>query len=219
MTGHGYGSVQATYTMNPLAYTHHYEPGTDPAAPPLLLLHGTGGTETDLLPLGRQLSPGSALLSPRGDVLERGMPRFFKRFAEGVFDLEDVARRTHALADFIAAAARQYGFDATRLTAIGYSNGANIAASLLLLRPESLAAAVLLRPMVVWETPPAASLTGKRILISSGSSDPIVPADHPERLAAQFRTAGAEVTLKIHPTGHGLVAADFTSTGQFLHAP
>jgi phospholipase/carboxylesterase len=202
--------------MNPLTYIHHYEPGTDPAAPPLLLLHGTGGTETDLLPLGRQLAPGAALLSPRGDVLERGMPRFFRRFAEGVFDLDDVARRTHALADFIAAAAQHYGFDATRLTALGYSNGANIAASLLLLRPESLAAAVLLRPMVVLEPASTPALTGKRLLISSGDADPIVPHDHPARLAAQFRTAGARATHATHATGHGLISADLKAAATFL---
>ncbi len=197
--------------MKTLAYTHHYEPATDPSAPPLLLLHGTGGNETDLLPLGRQLAPGAALLSPRGDVLERGQPRFFKRFAEGVFDLDDVARRIHALADFIASAAQHYGFDATQLTALGYSNGANIAASLLLLRPESLAAGILLRPMVVLEPTTIPSLTGKRILISSGLADPIVPTEHPARLSNQFRQAGADVTLVTHPTGHGLVAADFTA--------
>lgn len=202
--------------MHPLTYIHHYEPATDPAAPPLLLLHGTGGNETDLLPLGRQLAPGAALLSPRGDVLERGMPRFFKRFAEGIFDLDDVALRTHALADFIAAAAQHYGFDATRLTALGYSNGANIAASLLLLRPESLAAAVLLRPMVVLEPASPPALNGKRILISSGDADPIVPHDHSARLAAQFRAAGATVTLATHATGHGLISADLKAAANFL---
>lgn len=202
--------------MNPLTYIHHYEPATDPAAPPLLLLHGTGGNETDLLPLGRQLSPGSALLSPRGDVLEHGMPRFFRRFAEGVFDLEDVARRTHALADFIAAAAQHHGFDATRLIALGYSNGANIAASLFWLRPASLAGAVLLRPMVVLEPASTPSLTDKRILISSGSADPIVPPEHPERLAAQFRRAGAATTLLTHRTGHGLVAADIVAARTYF---
>ncbi|MBI2512970.1 MAG: alpha/beta hydrolase [Opitutae bacterium] len=204
----------------PLSYQHVFEPAHDPSAAPLLLLHGTGGDEHDLLPVGRQLAPGAALLSPRGDVLERGAPRFFRRFAEGVFDLADVERRTHALADFIAAAARHYGFDASRLTALGFSNGANIAASLLLLRPESLAAAVLLRPMVVLE--PAAvpasapTLAGKRVLISSGQFDPIVPADHPPRLAEIFRRAGADVTLRTHVASHGLVPGDFAAAKEFL---
>jgi len=195
--------------MSSLSYIHHYEPGSAPSAPSLLLLHGTGGNEHDLVPLARQLAPGAALLSPRGDVLEHGHPRFFRRFAEGVFDLTDVEKRTHALADFIAAAAQRYGLDARRLIALGYSNGANIAASLLLLRPESLAGAVLLRPMVVLTPAHVPDLHGKRILISSGDHDPIVPPDHPTRLAETFRSAGAAVDLRTHPAGHNLTAADF----------
>lgn len=204
--------------MNSLSYQHLFEPGTDPSARPLLLLHGTGGDEHDLVPLARQLAPGAALLSPRGDVLERGAPRFFRRFAEGVFDLADVERRTHALADFVAAAATRYGFDPAQLTALGFSNGANIAASLLLLRPDSLAGAALLRPMVVLEPPPPASpvLAGKRVLISSGDFDPIVPADHPDRLAAQLRGAGAEVTVVRHAASHGLVPDDLRAVQRFL---
>ncbi|HET7535875.1 MAG TPA: alpha/beta hydrolase [Candidatus Didemnitutus sp.] len=202
--------------MSSLHYTHRFEPGTDPGAPPLLLLHGTGGDENDLIPLGQKLSPGSALLSPRGDVLEQGMPRFFRRFAEGVFDLADVERRTNALADFIAAAARKYGFDASRLTAVGFSNGANIAASLLFLRPESLAGAVLLRPMVVLEKTELPDLRGKRVLISSGQFDPIVPTDHPGRLAGAFRSAGADVVLEGQQASHHLVAGDFTAMKNFL---
>lgn len=199
-----------------LTYQHLFEPSHGASAAPLLLLHGTGGDERDLLPLARQLAPGAALLSPRGDVLERGAPRFFRRFAEGVFDLADVERRTHALADFIAAAGAHYGFDASRLTALGFSNGANIAASLLLLRPESLAAAVLLRPMVVLEPANVPSLAGKRVLISSGDFDPIVPPDHPTRLADQFRRAGAEVTLVSRAASHGLVPADLAAAAKFL---
>ena len=202
--------------MTPLSYHHRFEPGTDPSAPPVLLLHGTGGDENDLLPLGRQLWPGAALLSPRGDVLEQGMPRFFRRFAEGVFDLADVELRTRALADFIAAAARRYAFDATRLTALGFSNGANIAATLLLLRPEALATAVLLRPMVVLEPARMPDLSGKRVLIASGALDPIMPADHPPRLAAMFRQAGADVTLHTVAAGHGLTSADITAARNFL---
>lgn len=199
-----------------LAYQHVYEPGNDPLAPPLLLLHGTGGNENDLLPLGRDLSPGSALLSPRGDVLEHGMPRFFRRFAEGVFDLADVEKRTHALADFIVSAAKQYGFDQTKLLAVGYSNGANIAASLLWLRPEVLAGGALLRAMVVLEPKKLPNLTGKRVLISSGDHDPIVPLDQPQRLAESFRTAGAQVTLNIQNSGHHLTATDFIAARQFV---
>ncbi len=204
--------------MDASAYVHHFEAGSNPAALPLLLLHGTGGDERDLLPLARQLSPGSTLLSPRGDVLENGQPRFFRRFAEGIFDLADVEKRTHALADFIATAAQRYRFDAARLTAIGFSNGANIAASLFLLRPESLAAAVLLRLMIVLTPTKLPQLTDKRILISSGTRDPIVPADHPVRLAEMFRQAGAAVTLHTTAASHGLVAADFVATKTFLSA-
>ena len=199
-----------------LSYQHVFRAGTDPLAPPLLLLHGTGGDENDLLPLGRDLSPGSALLSARGNVLEHGMPRFFRRFAEGVFDLADVEKRTHALADFINAAAKEYRLDQSKLLAVGYSNGANIATSLLLLRPEVLVGAVLLRAMVVLEPAKVPDLSGKRILISSGSQDPIVPDDHPTRLAERFRKAGATVTLNTHRAGHGLTAADFAAAKQFV---
>lgn len=197
-------------------YIHRFEPGTRAGAAPVLLLHGTGGNENDLLEIGRQVAPGSALLSPRGNVSEHGMPRFFCRFAEGVFDLEDVTRRTHELADFITAAATQYGFDAGRLTALGYSNGANIAASLLLLRPEVLAGAVLLRPMVVLQPAHLPDLSGKRISLSSGRLDPIVPVDHPPRLAALLRQAGAQVDLHWGETGHQLTGGDIALARNFL---
>ena len=199
------------------SYQHVFIPGTDPLASALLLLHGTGGDENDLIPLGQSLSPGSPLLSPRGDVSENGMPRFFRRFAEGVFDLADVEKRTHALADFIAIAAAHYEIDSSKLVAIGYSNGANIAASLLLLRPEAISGAVLLRPMVVLEPKSLPRLNGKRILISSGQHDPIVPVDHPFRLAQRFREAGADVTVNSHAGGHGLTQADFTAARRFFN--
>jgi predicted esterase len=204
--------------MSTLSFHHRFEPGTDPTAPPLLLLHGTGGDENDLIPLGRRLSPGSALLSPRGNVSEHGARRFFARLTEGVFDPAEVTQRTHALADFIAAATKQYRLDPARLTAVGFSNGANIAATLLLLRPESLAAAVLLRPMVVLEPPTLPDLGGRRVLISSGNLDPIVPNDHPVRLAELLRRAGASVALHPQVASHGLVPADFAVAGDFLRA-
>lgn len=202
--------------MSALSYLHRFEPGTKAGAPPVLLLHGTGGDENDLFPLGRQLAPGSALLSPRGDVSEHGMPRFFRRFAEGVFDLDDVARRTHALADFITAAAAAYGFESGRVTAVGYSNGANIAASLLLLRPEVLARAVLLRPMVVLQPEQLPDLSGKHLSLISGRQDPIVPVDHPRRLADLFRRAGATVDLHWIETGHSLTEEDLAQAAQFM---
>jgi predicted esterase len=203
--------------MPPLTYQSVFEPGSDPKAPPLLLLHGTGGDEHDLLPLGRTLSPGSALLSPRGDVSEHGSRRFFARLAEGIFDPAEVTRRTHALADFIAVAADRHGLDRRKLLAVGFSNGANIAATLLQLRPESLAGAVLLRPMVVLDQPATAgTLAGKRVLIASGNQDPIVPNDHPPRLAALLRVGGAAVTLHTSEAGHGLATADIAAAKKFL---
>ena len=202
--------------MKPLSYQHVFEPGTDPSAPPLLLLHGTGGDEHELLTTGHSLSPGSALLSPRGDVSEHGNLRFFRRLAEGVFDYADVDKRTRALADFAAAAAAHYDFDSSRLVALGFSNGANIAASMLLLRPESLSGAILLRPMVVLDPPQVPSLAGKRLLISSGTQDPIVPPDHPPRLAEIFRRASADVTLHIYAAGHGLGPPDYAAAQRWL---
>lgn len=205
--------------MKNSTYIHRFEPATQPGSPPLLLLHGTGGNENDLLQVGRQLAPGAALLSPRGNVSENGMPRFFRRFAEGVFDLEDVALRTQQLADFTRDAAGAYKFTPGSLTALGYSNGANIAASLLLLRPESLAGAVLLRPMVVLQPKQLPDLASKRIAIISGRYDPIVPVDQPETLASMFRDAGADVELHWLETGHQLSGADLRLAGQFLHTP
>jgi phospholipase/carboxylesterase len=202
--------------MKPLTYVHRFEPATVASATPVLLLHGTGGNEADLLPLGRQLAPGSALLSPRGDVSEHGMPRFFRRFAEGVFDLDDVTRRTHALADFIADAATRYGFDPGKLAALGYSNGANIAASLLLLRPEALVRAVLLRPMIVLQPKTLPDLSGKHVTLLSGRHDPIVPVDHPPQLAKMLRQAGAQVDLHWFDTGHQLTEEDLRLSGQAL---
>jgi phospholipase/carboxylesterase len=205
--------------MPKFTYHHVFEPAADGDAPPLLLLHGTGGSETDLLRLGRMLSPGSALLSPRGDVSEAGALRFFPRLAEGVFDPEEVAKRTNALADFVSSATKHYRIDGSKLVAVGFSNGANIAASMLLLRPDTLAAAALFRPMVVIDLPAAAnSLIGKRVLIANGSTDPLVPPDHPERLAELFRAGGAEVVVRTHAASHALVQADVDATRTWLEA-
>ncbi|MEE7458246.1 hydrolase [Methylorubrum populi] len=195
-------------------FVHRFEPGPDPAAPPLLLLHGTGGDEADLLPLGRALSPGSALLSPRGPVLENGMPRFFRRLAEGVFDEADVRRRAADLAAFVAQARVAYGLAAP--VAVGFSNGANIAAATLLLHPEALAGAVLLRAMVPLAEAPPADLAGRPVLLLSGAFDPIVPAENAERLAAGLERAGARVTHTVNPAGHGLSQADLSAAGPWL---
>jgi predicted esterase len=193
----------------PLAFTHVFEPGQMADAPPLLLLHGTGGDEHDLLPLGRALSPGSPLLSPRGLVNEHGAARFFARLGEGVFDPNEVTQRTHELADFLSGAAKKYSIDLNRLIAVGFSNGANIAATLLLLRPIVLGGAVLFRPMVVLDSSAdPGSLVGKHVLVSSGSRDPLVPPDHPHRLASHLRAGGAYVTLHQEPVGHGIAQGD-----------
>jgi len=186
-----------------LGFVHRFVPG-DAELPALLLLHGTGGSEEDLLPLGPELLPGARLLSPRGKVLENGMPRFFKRLAEGVFDLEDLIARTFELAAFIEAASERYGIGARDLVAVGYSNGANIASSLLLLRPDLLAGAVLLRPMLPFEPEEPAGLDGVPVLLQPGRGDPIVSTETVEELAAVLRRAGAEVELAWAEGGHQL---------------
>ncbi|SEE14684.1 alpha/beta hydrolase [Bradyrhizobium erythrophlei] len=190
------------------SFIYRFEPGTRPGAPPLLLLllHGTGGDENDLLQLGAMISPGSALLSPRGRVLEHGMPRFFRRLAEGVFDEQDVRRRALELGAFVDDARRRHGIAAP--VAVGFSNGANIAAALLLMKPDVLAGAVLLRAMVPLSDPPKARLDGKPVLILSGQADPIVPAGNAARLSAMLADAGAKVILRTLPAGHQLSQAD-----------
>lgn len=188
-----------------LAFTHKFEPGAADLSP-LLLLHGTGGDESDLLPLGRAVAPGAALLSPRGQVSENGAPRFFRRLTEGVFDEADLRRRTENLADFVAAAQGRYGLPAP--VALGFSNGANIAAAMLMQRPETLAGAVLIRPMVPFAVPPQADLGGRPVLILSGAMDPIVPVENARRLAAQLTAAGAAVEHRVLPAGHGLSQAE-----------
>jgi phospholipase/carboxylesterase len=194
--------------MTELSFIHRYEPATDPKRPPLLLLHGTGGDENDLLGLGRMISPGSALLSPRGKILENGMPRFFRRLSEGVFDEEDVRFRANELADFVAEARRAYGLEAP--VAVGFSNGANIAAAMLMLRPEALAGAALLRAMVPLSSAPRVDLAGERVLMISGAMDPIIPADNSNRLAASLSGSGAEVQHQMLPTGHNLSQTDLS---------
>lgn len=200
-----------------LTFTHTFAAGADSSKPTLLLLHGTGGNEHDLVPLGRALAPGANLLSPRGKVLEQGMPRFFRRLAEGVFDEEDVRRRAVELADFVSAAAKAYGFDAARVTAVGYSNGANIASAVLLLRPGTLRGAALFRGMVPLVPDPLPS-TAARVLISNGRADPIVSLEETERLASLLRSAGADVDVRLHPGGHQLTQGDLTAAQAWLRA-
>ncbi len=191
-------------TEQSLGFVHRFVPAETPDAPTLLLLHGTGGDENDLLPIGRMLDERSALLSPRGKILEHGMPRFFRRLAEGVFDHEDLAKRTQELASFVERAIEEYDIDQRRLFAVGFSNGANIAASLLLTYPRLLAGAILLRAMVPFEPERAPDLSGTPVYLAAGHSDQMVPPENTKRLAKVLREAGADVTLDWQPGGHGI---------------
>jgi phospholipase/carboxylesterase len=190
-------------------FNHIFVPG-DLRLPVLLLLHGTGGDERDLVELGQSVAPGFPILSVRGKVLENGMPRFFRRLAEGVFDLEDLKFRTNELSDFIIKARKQYALGDAPIIALGYSNGANIAASILLSRPEVLDGAVLLRAMVPFEPETLPDLRGKKIQMLSGLMDPIIPADNSTRLAGLLKEAGADVAFSMKPASHGLTQSDFS---------
>jgi predicted esterase len=184
----------------------------------LLLLHGTGADEQDLIPLGEELLPGAALLSPRGRVLEHGMPRFFRRLAEGVFDFEDLKLQTDALARFIDSAARKYGLAGDKIIAVGYSNGANIAASVLLTHPKILAGAVLFRPMVPFRPQVHPDLKDVPILLAAARRDQIVPPEQTSQLAEIFTSAAARVTIHWHPGGHELGADDVAAAKAWLAA-
>ena len=195
-------------------YHHEYVPGRSGRT--LLLLHGTGGDERDLLPLGRMVAPDDALLAPRGNVLENGMPRFFRRHAAGVLDVPDLIARSGEMARFVAAAAQAHGFDPARVVALGYSNGANLASSVLLQHPQTLAGAVLIRAMVPYEPDRAPDLRGKRALLLAGRRDPYSAGPATERLAAILRGAGAEVDARFADAGHELTAADAAAAKAWL---
>jgi predicted esterase len=193
---------------------HEFIPGRSERT--LLLLHGTGGNEHDLIPLGHELDPTATLLSPRGQVLENGMPRFFRRLAEGVFDLDDLKKRTHELADFVVGATRHYKLAANRIVAVGYSNGANIAASMLLLRPELLRAAILFRAMVPFVPDKLPHLSSVRVWIGAGNEDPIIPPSEAQRLVQLLRSAGADVTIRFLNAGHGLTNSEIEIAREWL---
>src|SRR5213596_2177846 len=197
-----------------LDFIHEFVPG--PSERTLLLLHGTGGNERDLIPLGRELDSIAALLSPRGRVLEDGIPRFFRRLAEGMFDLEDLKKRTNELADFVAAATKHYNLAADQIVAVGYSNGANIAASILLLRPETLRAAILFRAMVPLVPEKLPDLSSVRVWIGAGNQDPIIPTSETQRLVELLRSARAEVTIHFVNAGHGLTSAEVETASHWL---
>jgi predicted esterase len=200
-----------------LKFIHRFIPATAPDVEvTLLLLHGTGGNENDLLELGSELFPGAPMLSPRGRVLERGMPRFFRRFAEGVFDIDDLKLQTHALHGFVVTAAKCYGVAANRIVAVGYSNGANIAASLLLLHPELLSGAILFRGMVPLMPDSAPDLKLVKVLVGSGRHDPIIPYKEGDALAKLFASFGAEVEAYWDQGGHELGIDDVTAGRNWL---
>src|SRR5436190_17288667 len=195
-------------------FIHQLVPGNSKRT--LLLLHGTGGNERDLIPLGHDLDPNASLLSPRGKVLENGMPRFFRRLAEGVFDLEDLQKRTHELADFVVSAAEHYKIDNKNIIAVGYSNGANIAASILLLRPEIFDGAILFRAMVPHEPHKSPELANLRVWIGPGNHHPIILPSETQRLVELLRTAGADVTVRFLSAGHALTPADISLARDWL---
>ncbi|MCB0830177.1 MAG: alpha/beta hydrolase [Solirubrobacterales bacterium] len=198
-------------------FIHVFEPG-DPSRT-LLLLHGTGGDENDLVSLGRQLAPGAGILSPRGKVLENGMPRFFRRLEVGKLDIPDLLVRTDELADWLGRAAADYDFDPAGLVGLGLSNGANIATSLLFRQPGSLAAAALLRPMLPYPPPEELDLDGTPVLVASGGRDQFVPAGESEALARELESHGGEVEFIFDPeAGHGLTQEDLKATFRWLEA-
>ncbi len=204
--------------MNDLAiHKHVFEPGSTGRT--LVLLHGTGGDEFDLLPLGRKVLPGAAVLSPRGNVLENGMPRFFRRYAEGVFDLQDVVFRATELARWLRAAVEKYQIDPAQMSVLGYSNGANVAAAVMLLHPGLIRDAVLLRAMVTVEPPVAGSPASNpaQALLISGESDPIIPLSNARRLHEILTQMGSHVEHSILPTGHQLTQQDLALVTAWLN--
>ncbi len=184
----------------------------------LLLLHGTGGNEDDLIPLGQMLSSSASLLSPRGKVLEHGMPRFFRRLAEGVFDIDDLKFRTEELAKFVYDASSKYSFDLGKTIAVGFSNGANIAASLILMNPQMMAGAVLFRPMLPFVPKPLPDLSGKNVVILSGRYDPIVSKEQAESLFTLLKNAGSKVDMQWHAGGHELSQNDVLVAQKWISA-
>ena len=205
---------------NRLGFIHKFIPSEsleDNNSLTLLLLHGTGGNENDLVPIAKMLEiKNAAILSPRGKVLENGMPRFFRRLAEGVFDIEDLKFRTNELADFIHNASKVYTLNLNRIMAIGYSNGANIAASILLLRPEILSSAILFRPMIPLVPDTLPHLSSKHILISAGAHDPIIPRYQTEELFDLLKKVEARVSIQWQNSGHELTQRDVVAASEWV---
>ena len=200
-----------------LGFIHRFLPAENSAnGETLVVLHGTGGDENDLIGIGQAIAPGAAILSPRGNVLENGAPRFFRRLAEGVFDPKEVRSRTEELARFIRAAVITYRLDPTRVFALGYSNGANVASTVMFVEPGILQGAILFRPMLVYEPTDKKDLSGSAVFISAGRMDPVVPTASVERLVKLFELAHAEVTLKWQLVGHNLVPSEVSEAANWL---
>ena len=203
--------------MDPdLGFIHRYLPSNSKNARTLLVLHGTGGDEDDMLPLAKMIDPQAAILSPRGKVLENGMPRFFRRLAEGVFDIEDLKFRTQELAEFVVKAAEKYGFDRETVVALGYSNGANIGASLLLLRPEILKDAILFRAMLPLNPKKPPDLQGKKVFLSAGKYDSVIPQESTRALVEILEASGASVTLNWEESTHSLKQSEIEKAKHWL---
>jgi len=194
---------------------HIFQLGKNPDKPVLLLLHGTGGDENGLLPLAEIVDQEASILSVRGNVLENGMPRFFKRLAEGVFDEEDLIFRTNELNGLLDEAARKYQFDRQNIIAIGYSNGANIAASLLFHYANSLKAAILHHPMVPRRGIDLPNLSGKKVFIAAGTNDPICPQQESVELQQLLEGAHASVTVHWENYGHQLTMGEVEAAKQW----
>jgi predicted esterase len=200
-----------------IGFIHRFVPAEDEtSAETLVVLHGTGGDENDLIGIGQAIAPGAAILSPRGNVLENGAPRFFKRLAEGVFDPKEVRSRADELARFIRAAVSKYGLNPERVFALGYSNGANVASTVMFLEPALLQGAILFRPMLVFEPDDRPDLSATGVFISGGRMDPIVPAKSVERLVELFEASHADVTLKWQLAGHNLVPSEVREAADWL---
>ena len=200
-----------------LGFIHRHVPAADPAtADTLVVLHGTGGDENDLISIGQAIAPGAAILSPRGNVLENGAPRFFKRMAEGVFDPKEVRSRADELARFIRGAVVTYRLDPARIYALGYSNGANIASTVMLVEPGIFRGSILLRPMLVYDPPEQNDLSDTAVFISAGRMDPIVPVESVEKLVKLFESAHSNVTVKWQLAGHSLVPSEVREASEWL---
>jgi predicted esterase len=202
------------------SYRHQFIPSAVPSpAPCLLLLHNTGGDENDLLTLGQTLDATQALLSPCGKVDENGMWRYFRRIAPGVFDLEDLRMRANELADWVNSAARVYGLDRGRITAVGVAHGANIASAMLLLRPEILSGAVLFRPKIPLIPKELPDLSLARVLVAGGKRDPVAPPEQTRGLAELLRKAGADVQVHWADAGHEIEEGDIQAARDWLLHP